>query len=198
MDALNRLAQWVTGFFAAKTPPLPPVSVPRATTLQPVQPSRSYPLADPVLGFTDATVLARTLWGEARSQGEVGMHAVCNVIQNRAANPGWWGDSIRSVCLDHVVEKSGRVVYQFSSWNTFDPQAPKMRSAAPIDDASYAIADSLALRAVTGRLPDITGGADHYCAEYIATPKWAVGHPPTFIYGEPGARHLFFKLGRAG
>jgi spore germination cell wall hydrolase CwlJ-like protein len=186
------------GLFAAKQPVRPQVSVPQPSALQPVQSAKPSPFADPVLGFSDATVLARTLWGEARSQGEEGMRAVCNVIQNRAATPGWWGDTIRDVCLDHVTEKSGRVVYQFSSWNTFDIQAARMRSAADINDASYAIADSLALRAVTGRLPDITGGADHYYADYIPMPKWAVGRTPTFTYGEAGDRHLFFKLGLAG
>lgn len=198
MDALTRFITWLLGLFSKQTPVRPPVSVPPSTGLQPVQASKPSPFADPVSGFTDATVLARTLWGEARSQGEEGMRAVCNVIQNRAATPGWWGDNIRDVCLDHVVEKSGRVVYQFSSWNTFDPQAPKMRGSAEINDASYTIADSLALRAVTGRLPDITGGADHYYAEYIPVPKWAIGKTPTFVYGTSGDRHFFYKLGLAG
>lgn len=35
--------------------------------------------------FDTQGVLARTLWAEARSQGGEGMHAVANVIMNRAA-----------------------------------------------------------------------------------------------------------------
>lgn len=35
--------------------------------------------------FDTREVLARTLWAEARSQGTEGMHAVANVILNRAA-----------------------------------------------------------------------------------------------------------------
>ena len=35
--------------------------------------------------FDTQGVLARTLWAEARSQGSEGMHAVANVILNRAA-----------------------------------------------------------------------------------------------------------------
>jgi spore germination cell wall hydrolase CwlJ-like protein len=197
MDTLTSFGQWLLGLFAARTPVRPSVSVPRATILPPVAPWKPLPFTDQVDRFSDATVLARTLWGEARSQGEEGMRAVCNVIQNRAANPGWWGDTLRDVCLDHVVEKSGRVIYQFSSWNTFDVQAARMRGAV-IDDASYTLADSLALRAVTGRLPDITGGADHYYAEYISTPKWAIGKTSTFVCGAPGSRQYFYRLGLAG
>jgi spore germination cell wall hydrolase CwlJ-like protein len=62
--------------------------------------------------FDTQGVLARTLWAEARSQGGEGMHAVANVILNRAAQPDWWGKDIRSVCL---------APYQFSCWNENDP-----------------------------------------------------------------------------
>ena len=196
MDAFTRLFGWLSGLFRLPAPS-PSNHVEKPEPAQPaVIPAPRAP-SSPIEGFSDATVLARTLWGEARSQGSEGMHAVCNVIQNRAATPGWWGSTLRDVCLDHATTKSGRVVYQFSCWDVDDPQAARMR-AESIDDASYPVADSLALRAVTARLPDITGGADHYYAEYIPRPKWAVGKTPTFVCGKPGSRHYFFHLGLAG
>ena len=188
MDALNSFLAWLGDLFRLPAPAQPEQAQP---ALPPAKP------ADPIEGFSDATVLARTAWAEARSQGSEGMQAVCNVIQNRAATPGWWGSTLRDVCLDHATEKNGRVVYQFSCWDPGDPQAARIR-ADSIDDASYPIADSLALRAVTARLPDITHGADHYYAEYIPTPKWAIGKTPTFVCGKPGSRHFFFHLGLAG
>lgn len=33
----------------------------------------------------EVDILARTLWGEGRSEGARGMHAICNVILNRFA-----------------------------------------------------------------------------------------------------------------
>ena len=37
--------------------------------------------------------LARTIWGEARGEGSAGMQAVANVVMNRAAIGGWWGNN---------------------------------------------------------------------------------------------------------
>jgi len=194
MDALRLIVALVTRLFG-NAPQESPITPTVPAPLQPAAIPKSP--VDPVDGFTDATVVARTVWGEARGQGSEGMQAVCNVIQNRAATPGWWGGTLREVCLDRVTEKNGRQIYQFSCWNADDPQAARMR-AASIDDASYAVADSLALRAVSARLPDITHGSDHYYAEYIPTPKWAAGKSPTFVCGKPGSRHFFFKLGLSG
>ena len=56
---------------------------------------------------TAADTLARTLWGEARNQGQCGMAAVAHVVLNRAAHPRWWGHDIISVC---------RAPEQFSCW----------------------------------------------------------------------------------
>lgn len=198
MRALLWILRWFASLFSLPPTTDTPEPLPQAPQPQPAPLPWPKRPTDPVDDFTDATVVARTLWGEARGQGAEGMQAVCNVIQNRAANPGWWGSTLRDVCLDHVVEKSGRVVHQFSCWNTFDAEADRMR-APSIGDASYAIADSLALRAVSGRLPDLTSGADHYVAEYaLAATKWARDKTPTFVCGKPGSRHYFFKLGLAG
>ena len=139
--------------------------------------------------FDTQGVLARTLWAEARSQGGEGMHAVANVILNRAAQPGWWGRDIRSVCL---------APKQFSCWNENDPQAKVIR-AESISDRSYEIASTIADMAIGGVLPDITGGADHYVAEYaLDATHWDDRHTATFVCGKPRTRHYFFRLGLAG
>ena len=44
--------------------------------------------------FDDISVMAGTLWGDARSEGEQGMIAVGNVIMNRVAAKSWYGDHI--------------------------------------------------------------------------------------------------------
>lgn len=187
MDALTRFITWLLDLFK-----LPPTTDTPVTVPEPAQPAGlpaplPAPKAITVTSATTVEILARTLWGEARGQGATGMQAVCNVIQNRAKNPGWWGHDLRGVCL---------APEQFSCWNANDPQAARMRG--PIDDAAFAQAIAIANKAVAETLPDITRGADHYFAETIPTPAWAYGRTPTFVYGTPGDRQFFYRIGLAG
>ncbi|PJB71692.1 MAG: hypothetical protein CO093_04590 [Alphaproteobacteria bacterium CG_4_9_14_3_um_filter_47_13] len=46
----------------------------------------------------DIEILARTIWGEARGEGQKGMLAVASVIMNRVRCGGWWGSTIQDVC----------------------------------------------------------------------------------------------------
>jgi hypothetical protein len=115
------------------------------------------------------------------------MAAVACAIQNRARQPGWWGHDIRSVCL---------APKQFSCWNANDAQYKHMRAPKIMDREFYA-ADAIAEIVMLGALDDFTHGADHYYAEYVH-PAWATGKTATFICGEPGSRHFFFKLGLTG
>jgi len=65
----------------------------------------------------EVDVLARTLYGEARGEGLLGLEAIANVIMNRLkisrkkTNGYWWGNSIVGIC---------RKPYQFSCWNKDD------------------------------------------------------------------------------
>lgn len=130
----------------------------------------------------DVEVIARTLWAEARNQGADGMTAVACVIQNRARNPGWWGSDLRSVCLKNQ---------QFSCWNASDPQAKLIRSEA-IRDTAIEVARPIAWAAFTGKLVDVTHGADHYCTKAVAErTAWAKGRTPVYTCGS----HLFYKIG---
>lgn len=137
--------------------------------------------------FSDQEIVARTLWGEARSQGVMGMVAVACVIMNRDSNPGWWGRTLRGVCTSPM---------QFSCWNDDDLQAEKIREPI-ITDLSYQAATVITEMLFHNAINDITNGADHYRAEY-AHPAWADGKIPTYVCGTMGSRHLFYKLGLTG
>lgn len=133
-------------------------------------------------GYADQALtldtLARTLWGEARGEGRAGMHAVANVIRNRAARPGWWGRSIAEVCLRPR---------QFSCWLPDDPNRAKLLRVAE-DDAAFVLARDIAAQALAGGLSDLTCGATHYHAIEIA-PGWAKGRTPCVVIG----RHAFYN-----
>jgi len=130
-------------------------------------------------------IMARTLWGEARSEGPQGMEAVACVILNRvavAAERGgkyWWGGDIISVC---------QKPYQFSCWNRSDPNYKKLQAVTD-NDIHFATCLRIARRAVAGTLTDTTYGATHYHTKSIM-PFWAQGQRPVAVIGS----HIFYTL----
>ncbi|GAA4475619.1 cell wall hydrolase [Gluconacetobacter asukensis] len=131
-----------------------------------------------------ADIAARTAWAEARGEGIAGMQAVLNVIANRAARPGWWGHDIASVC---------QAPHQFSCWLPGDPNGPEARAVTD-DDPLFRSALSMAGRAASGDLPDLTRGSDSYYATTSTRPLWAAGRVPQIIIGH----HAFFRVGLTG
>lgn len=131
-------------------------------------------------------VLARTIWGEARGEGLVGMHAICSVILNRAAAPCWWGKDIESVCLCRK---------QFSCWNDNDLNRAKLMRVGD-EDPQFRIAKEIARNAIMDYLPDITNGATHYYRPLpnMPPPKWVMGMKQVATIDH----HVFFKEERRG
>jgi spore germination cell wall hydrolase CwlJ-like protein len=128
--------------------------------------------------MSDETVVAGTAYGEARSLGYEGLHAVCNVIMNRVAKQTWYGLTATEVCLKH--SQSG--VYQFDCNDPKDPNYDKIQ-AVTTADPQYMLALKLATDAVAGNLPDITNGALNYYSTTIPLPSWAQGHTPCYTVG---------------
>ena len=134
----------------------------------------------------EVTVLAQTIWGEARGEGNKGMEAVASVIINRADYPPkgtlWWGHTIEEVC---------KKPYQFECWNQGNQNRVQMESVTE-DDPQFRMAVGIAKRAVTRKLRDSTNGATHFYAyNKITMPDWARGHTPTATIGG----HRFYKIG---
>jgi N-acetylmuramoyl-L-alanine amidase len=128
----------------------------------------------------DWQTLAQTIFGESRGQPLQGQIAIGWVVMNRAAKPGWWGGpDVTSVC---------RKPFQFSCWNSDDPNLPLMQTATP-KDPNFLMALGVAALVLTRQLPDPTGGATNYFADYIPAPDWAETMVPTVKIGP----HQFFK-----
>lgn len=97
----------------------------------------------------DLTCLTNTAYREARDS-ESNLQAVANVAKNRLING--WG---KSYC--HVI-RTGRFVY----------------SVGHPHGAQYAKAHEIARKVMEGELPDNTGGAVFFHADYLRhRPKWA-------------------------
>lgn len=122
-------------------------------------------------------ILARTVFGEARGETRLGRIAVAHVILNRAAQGGWWGDTVITVCLKPM---------QFSCWNDSDPNRVLLLEA-DFENAIYRECYEAALIAYNGNEADPTGGACHYHALHVS-PAWAKDRPFITI-----GRHKFYK-----
>jgi spore germination cell wall hydrolase CwlJ-like protein len=108
------------------------------------------------LQLDDLSILARTLWGEAESEGKQGQIMVANALINRVRismeKPHWWGCTVAEVCLKP---------YQISSWLPNSTRRPKMMAVTEADP-NYAQCLEIAREAIAGTLEDLTNGATSY------------------------------------
>lgn len=123
-------------------------------------------------------VVAMTILGEARGEGESGMYAVACVIQQRIKNRKM---SARRICLQRN---------QFSCWNGSDKNRAKLPRLLNIPQAKYA--KHLAVNLNRLEL-DYVKNADHYCTTRLwkrRPPSWLKGQKQVATIGN----HTFFRL----
>lgn len=124
-----------------------------------------------IISFEDIDTAAKTIWGEARGEGELGMQAVANVIVNR------WKRTDGQFAKDDTIANTCRRRMQFSCWNPDDPNLEKMERLN-LADKTYRRALVAILEAIDTSLDaDITRGATHYHTLNIS-PFWAEGQKP--------------------
>lgn len=120
--------------------------------------------------LTDQEVLALTLYGEARGESIEGQIAVGCVIRNRlTAKEGY-----KEVCLSP---------YQFSCWNSSDPNYPilnglaeKLTNDEQITMPIYWQCNFVANDIISGITKDVTGGSKNYLTNdlyALGTITWA-------------------------
>lgn len=131
------------------------------------------------LDMDEVDVMARTIYGEARGEPDLGKIAVGWVIQNRLALNTWYGNTVSAVCLKP---------YQFSCWNLGNPNLPKLRAATEAD-SHFAKCRDASIKVLSSDVQDPTNGATHYHAAYIKPPPWTIGAKFTVRIGN----HLFYK-----
>jgi spore germination cell wall hydrolase CwlJ-like protein len=111
--------------------------------------------------------VAKTVYAEARGEGERGMRAVAHVIKNRCKSDRWPSASYLQVVYDPL---------QFSIWNPKTVGKPKDRNFRFIENLNrnhklFRTCVGICKRVLKGRSPDPTNGADHYHTDEI-TPPW--------------------------
>ena len=125
---------------------------------------------------TDIDLTARTVWGEARGEPDIGRLAVAWVIRNRAwVTPGWYGRGVEG-CVDDSPAAVCLKRRQFSCWNADDPNRALVE-AVTADDPVFLGCLTIARGVLTdaaGFDVDPTGGATHYYAAWMdPPPAWA-------------------------
>jgi len=132
-------------------------------------------------------VVAITLMGEARGEGEIGLYAVGCVIQKRAQEREL---TLSQVCLQNKINKNGVRVWQFSCWND-KPYIETMKRLLKANTKQAEYSKRLARAMCAGGMlaQTFTGNANHYHANYVS-PYWIKGQKPTKIIG----KHIFYKL----
>ena len=118
---------------------------------------------------SDDELIAATIYHEARGEGWRGMLAVAHVIVNRVKARSWYGANVFE-----VVTKP----WQFSCHNE------------GYQGYYDVVALLIAQMVLAGATVDITGGADHYHADYLA-PNWA----NEMNFCKRIGRHVFYRPG---
>lgn len=114
----------------------------------------------------EVRLLAATVWGEARSEGEDGMRAVAHVMLNRVGDR--FGHNLETVIL---------TPWQFSVWNRGDPnrrlvQNPERFARGGIALETWQTAQRVAREVLSGQSVDPTNGALFYHTRAVR-PTWA-------------------------
>ncbi|MFA6973682.1 MAG: cell wall hydrolase [Parcubacteria group bacterium] len=137
---------------------------------------------------TEQMILARAIFGEARSLSNQGKIAVGWCIKNRV-NDTRWGNTYHEV----ILEKT-----QFSAFNESDKNYDFVKNPL-IDEGQknawlecYEIADKIVENAVS----DPTNGANHYFSDYIEPPYWTKASNAEFMIKIGNT--LFYELKKSG
>ena len=142
------------------------------------------PIAPREVDETELRLLAATMWGEARSEGEDGMRAVGHVMVNRIGPR--FGETLSTVIL------SPR---QFSVWNRGDPNRrfvvnfvanPEPYTSGE-NAAAWEAAQRIAREVLSGQSVDPTGGALFYHTRAVR-PRWA----PHGVGRQTIGQHIFY------
>ncbi len=170
-EATERKAEALeqTAVEGSTAPPSPPEII-KKTEVQAVDPAGEEPLDDAI------TCLARTIYWEARGEGNESMEAIASVVMNRLGHEGFPD----TIC--EVVKQGGdQGTCQFSWWCDGSPDDA-------VEDESYATAKEIARKALNQQLTDRTGGA-LYFHQLKVSPSWSVEYNRTAEIGG----HIFYK-----
>jgi spore germination cell wall hydrolase CwlJ-like protein len=158
-----------------------------------VEVAAPVPVRDLVESLTDEdrrqiNCLARNAYFEAGNQGQEGMRAVGDVVFNRLGS-GLYPGAICEVIYEGPRDTAGRLLRDRCQFSWACDGKDHDITSRPLWSVAYTVA--LKQYIYREKLPDLTGGATRYHANYVA-PKWKSWRETIQI----GA-HLFYKPAKA-
>lgn len=130
----------------------------------------------------DIQVMSLCVWKEARGEGQLGMEAVANVINNRAKS--WYKLS------DNPIHTAVYAKNQFTSMSiSSDPQ---YNLEPRPEDVEFILATQICKNILGGLSTDLTDGACYYYNPKTATSKWFVDN----IVNNPEVHPKLVTIGR--
>ena len=122
----------------------------------------------------DVLALTLTVYGEARGEDEQGRLAVAWTVVNRWQSGRWYGEM--------TVAETCRKPWQYSCWNSNDPNRALLEALMDADDPWSVIMESRTFRsclhaavsAIDNLHADPVEGSTHYFAwKVVGRPAWA-------------------------
>ena len=145
-----------------------------------------------IVDSIDLDTATRTVWGEARGEPVEGWGAVAWVLRNRLEWPGgpfWWSRHPAGGVRPNSIAAVCRQPFQFSCWNSNDPNCPKLK-ALSIADPTYLRIHEIVEQVMNGEINDPTGHASHY--EMVGTgAAWGRNRAVSKLIGH----HAFYSIG---
>ena len=136
----------------------------------------------------DFQIWARTLFGEARGEGDEGIEAVACVVMNRFKARKWFtGYEMQNGRKVPSVAQTCLKKAQFSCWNKNDPNY-KLLIKPELNVHGFQKCLQIAYKALSGKLEDFTNGAMFYHTKQVK-PRWAENKTPCYEAGN----HLFYN-----
>jgi len=131
----------------------------------------------------DIEILARTIYGEARGEPDLGRVAVGWTVRNRAQR---YGSTLSEACLKSV---------HYSCWNNAAGNDANQLAmlTADLGNRSFARCMIAACQVAFGLAVDPTDGATHYHSRDIPPPAWALDDEGNQRPYHSIGRHLFYR-----
>lgn len=123
--------------------------------------------------YYEITLLALTIYREARGEPYDAKIAVAHTPMNRVAHAGWWGHDLIGVLTTK---------WQYSSLT--DPNDKQLTVWPKADDATFEECLKIAALVVGGVYKSPLNGIDSYYDDSLQgdrMPKWAKEHPERFV-----------------
>lgn len=159
-----------------KFEPKDPMGLYRGDASSPLKQAAAEPASEPAAGLAgeDWNDVVNTVIAEAGGEGPEGLAAVAHVIRNRATASG---------------KSPAEIVRAPSQFEGYSAPGTGSRQAMT-DPQMRAQAEQIIRGVFNGGVPDPTGGADHFHADYVS-PSWAASMPRTTKIGG----HSFYRAG---